>query len=424
MFLHSNLRIRRQGRNWLRLAFIPILIILSVDFFLNISLNPPLKRVSLSSAPSDTVTRKDRIFIASMHWNNELILRSHWSAALLDLVGYFGVDNVYISIVESGSWDNTKGALMDLDVELGKLGVERSIELLNITHKDEVERIPKPDEEGWIQTSRARKELRRIPYLAKLRNRVMDKLKKLANRTDDQEERSFDKILWLNDVIFTTEDVVTLLATRDGNYAAACAIDFSKPPLFYDTFALRDIEGEKPVTQTWPFFLAAESRNAMKTSTSIPVKSCWNGIVVFQAEPFYENPSLRFRGVRDSLAQYHLEGSECCLIHADNGLSLTKGVWLNPNVRVSYNAKADIVVNPKGGKWPSKGEILKGIWSNRWARWKGFLQRSLERSLVEIRVQRWRSETLVVGQTKVHEKGVYCLINEMQVLMENGWAHI
>ncbi|KAK6613168.1 hypothetical protein H4I95_01512 [Botrytis cinerea] len=213
---------------------------------------PPLRRVSLSSAPSDAVTSKDRIFIASMHWNNELILRSHWSAALLDLVRHLGVDNVYISIVESGSWDNTKGALRDLDVELEKLGVERSIELLNITHKDEVERVPDPDEEGGYRQTGPEKNY--------------------------------------------TEDVVNLLATRDGNYAAACAIDFAKPPLFYDTFALRDIKGEEPITQTWPFFLATESRNAMKTSAPIPVRSCWNGIVVFQAEPFYENPSLRFRG--------------------------------------------------------------------------------------------------------------------------------
>lgn len=203
MLLYSNQRLWRQSRSWLRLATFPLLLILSIDFFLTISLSPPLRRVSLSSAPSDAVTSKDRIFIASMHWNNELILRSHWSAALLDLVRHLGVDNVYISIVESGSWDNTKGALRDLDVELEKLGVERSIELLNITHKDEVERVPDPDEEGWIQTNRTRKELRRIPYLAKLRNRVMDKLKKLADKRDGQGKRSFDKILWLNDVIFT-----------------------------------------------------------------------------------------------------------------------------------------------------------------------------------------------------------------------------
>jgi len=32
---------------------------------------------------------------------------------------------VYISIIESGSWDDTKGALGELDKELGELGVEK-----------------------------------------------------------------------------------------------------------------------------------------------------------------------------------------------------------------------------------------------------------------------------------------------------------
>jgi hypothetical protein len=217
---------------------------------------------------------------------------------------------------------------------------------------------------------------------------------------------------------------VALIATRDGDYAAACAIDFSDPPLFYDTFALRDISGAKPITMTWPFFLAAESWNAMKSSSPVPVKSCWNGIVVFQAEPFYENPSLRFRGIPDSLAIHHLEGSECCLIHTDNSLSLTKGVWLNPNVRVSYNAKSDDVVNSKWGRWPSKREVLTGIWRNRWARWTEFPRRYTERFVVERRLGRWRSEEQRTRNAEVREGGIDCLVNEMQVLVENGWAHI
>ncbi|KAM3085729.1 hypothetical protein ACMFMG_002794 [Clarireedia jacksonii] len=388
-----------------------------------VSLTPPLRRVLTSSTSPDNVARNERIFIASMHWNNELIIRSHWGAAVLDLVRYFGVENVYISIVESGSWDDTKGALRDLDAELEKLGVERSIELLESTHRDEVIRIPELNEEGWILTSRNRKEMRRIPYLAKIRNRVMEKLEHLAERTDGQGKRSFDKVLWLNDVIFTTEDVVTLLATREGNYAAACAVDFSKPPKFYDTFALRDISGEKPITETWPFFLAAASRNAMKSSSPIPVKSCWNGIVVFEADAFYKNPSLRFRGIPDSLARHHLEGSECCLIHADNNLSVTRGVWLNPNVRVSYNAQADEVVSSRAGRWPGKREVVQGTWSNRLARWTQFLKRYTERLVVERRVRLWRSEAQQTGQ-EVNEEGIYCIVNEMQVLVENGWAHV
>ncbi|KAH9222796.1 glycosyltransferase family 69 protein [Leptodontidium sp. 2 PMI_412] len=418
---HRSGRLRRQC---VRLVILLLFVVLSFDFILTITVNHPLIRVSPSMISSTSLSHKDRIFIASMHWNNELIIRSHWSAALLDLVRHFGAENVYISIIEGGSWDDTKGALRDLDLELEKLGVERSIEMHESTHKDEIERIPGLYEEGWIWTSRDKKELRRIPYLAGIRNQVMDKLRHLAERTGGQGKRSFDKILWLNDVIFTTEDVTTLIATRDGNYAAACSLDFSKPPLYYDTFALRDVAGAKAVTQTWPFFLAAKSRNAMISNSPVPVKSCWNGLVVFQADPFYHNPPLRFRGIPDSLALHHLEGSECCLIHADNRLSSVHGVWLNPNVRVSYNPEASTKVHAESGPWPGRKEKFVGIWNNRWARWTGFPRRFVERYVVDRRIRLWQEETHHKGQEDSRENGTFCLINEMQVLVHDGWAHV
>jgi len=188
----------RRCRGWLRPALIVLFVVLFIDFILTITFNPPAVRV-----PPSLLAQKERIFIASMHWNNELIIRSHWTPAVLDLVRHFGAENVYVSIVESGSWDDTKGALRELDRELDRLGVERSIEMLETTHEDEIERIPGPLEEGWIWTSRGKKELRRIPYLAGIRNQVMGKLKALAERTEGRGKRSFDKILWLNDVIFT-----------------------------------------------------------------------------------------------------------------------------------------------------------------------------------------------------------------------------
>ena len=210
-----------------------------------------------------------------------------------------------------------------------------------------------------------------------------------------------------------------MIATRDGVYAAACSLDFSKPPLYYDTFALRDISGAKAVTQTWPFFLAAESRNAMMSNNPVAVRSCWNGIVIFQADPFYKIPPIRFRGIPDSLAAHHLEASECCLIHADNELSQKQGVWLNPNVRVSYNAEADKIVRPKSGQWPSRSERVRGIWNNRLERWTGSPWRYLERSLVNKKIQLWQNE-----QNEDHSNGTFCIVNEMQVLVDNGWAHV
>jgi hypothetical protein len=50
-----------------------------------------------------------RIYIAAQHWNSAHVLRSHWNAALSTLVQELGTDNVFVSIYESGSYDDTEG---------------------------------------------------------------------------------------------------------------------------------------------------------------------------------------------------------------------------------------------------------------------------------------------------------------------------
>ena len=138
-----------------------------------------------------------RIFIASIHWNNEQILRSNWNLAILELVEYFGPDNVYVSVYESGSWDASKDALRELDRDLESVRVRRTITLSETTHKDEIQ---KPFAAGWIDTPRGRKELRRIPYLSNLRNLALKPLRELA-----AEDVKFDKVLFLNDVVFKVQ---------------------------------------------------------------------------------------------------------------------------------------------------------------------------------------------------------------------------
>lgn len=398
-----------------------------------------------------------KIFIASIHWNNEAILRSHWIPGVLGLVKHFGEKNVYVSVQESGSWDDSKGALRDLDQALEKAGVGRKIILDDTTHEDEIKRAPA--DSGWIQTPRGLTELRRVPYLARLRNLVIEPLQELASAGEH-----FDKILFINDVVFTvcttlsphlcssscsnvadvfysqTEDVQRLIETRQGKYAAACSLDFSKPPAFYDTFALRDSEGHDALMQSWPYFRSRESRDALKASEPVPVTSCWNGIgmcsvhllmfdrltltmytVAMDAAPFYASANpLRFRGTPDSLSNFHLEGSECCLIHTDNPLSAEKGVWLNPNVRVGYNERAYKLVNP-GGKspnaWVGSASVVHGSWENRILRW--LTTTWFEDLTVRRRIGKWQAAGEQRGET-----GAACLINEMQVLVANGWAHV
>jgi len=137
------------------------------------------------------------------------------------------------------------------------------------------------------------------------------------------------------------------------------------------------------------------------------------------ASPFVNGTSpLQFRGIPDALAESHLEGSECCLIHTDNPASGDKGVWLNADVRVGYNRGAYEAVHPSDGRpWVSLSTIFWGSWSNRIRRWTTFTW--FKESVVRRRLASWLAK-----EPGNAESGVACLINEMQVLRESGWAHV
>ncbi|KAJ4321016.1 hypothetical protein N0V84_005597, partial [Fusarium piperis] len=214
-----------------------------------------------------------RVYISSLHWNNERILRDSWNQGLLDLVSVLGPGNVFMSLYESGSRDGSKAAIGELDKALGVMGVPRNITLDKTTHADAMASPPFEPGNGWIKTPRGRMELRRISYLAQLRNKSLQPLKEMARSGVE-----FDHVLFLGDVVFTVPDVFALLNTNNQEYAAACSLDFSKPPRFYDTFALRDIDGHEHATQTWPYFRSSKSRAAMKRGEPVPVSSCWNGM--------------------------------------------------------------------------------------------------------------------------------------------------
>lgn len=286
--MKRSLRIRPILKRLLQIAGILILAQSIVDY--RRSRAPLVAETGVAAANGG-----EKVFIASIHWNNEKILRSHWVSAVLELVQHLGKDNVFVSVQESGSWDDSKGALRELDQALEKAGVRRRIILDETTHADEIGKTPAETDSGWIQTPRGAKELRRVPYLARLRNLVLEPLEELAGAGE-----RFDRVLFINDVVFTvcttfyafsfpnsladvsvpfqTQDVERLLETRGGDYAAACSLDFSKPPAFYDTFALRDSDGHAALMQSWPYFRSRASRDALKASEPVPVTSCWNGI--------------------------------------------------------------------------------------------------------------------------------------------------
>jgi hypothetical protein len=185
--------------------FSPVRLFVLALFVIAIDLMRVRYRLSTSTASppprkfkvTPSLKTQERIFISSTHWNNEAVLRSHWNSAVISLVKALGRDHVYVSVTESGSWDDTKGALRGLDADLAALNINRTIVLSETTHADEISQPPGPT--GWIDTPRGKKELRRIPFLSRQRN---ESLKPLAD-LEEMYGMRFDKILFLNDVIFT-----------------------------------------------------------------------------------------------------------------------------------------------------------------------------------------------------------------------------
>ena len=183
-------------------------------------------------------------------------------------------------------------------------------------------------------------------------------------------EIGFDKLLFLNDVVFSAKDAADLLfATNTGpdgrtDYRAACAMDFVNSFKFYDTYASRDAEGYRSGVPFFPWFSTSGqgiSRAAVLSQTdAVPVRACWGGMAAFEAKWFQAGyvPSndgdqlsrpLRFRA-EDEL---FWDSSECCLIHADLDSMASKvgaagdatygydrGVYINPFIRVAYDARA------------------------------------------------------------------------------------
>ena len=233
---------------------------------------------------SNGYVNTEKIFVTGLAWNSAILFRTHLIEQIKDLVRLLGVENVYISIYENGSYDDTKGALRELQLLLEEMGVRNTITVNETSHEDIVRSRPTEPTTGWLKITQTGFEssgiqkgdyaLRRIQYLAELRNRALEPLWELAEKGE-----KYDKILFLSDVVFTSDDAIRLLDTRNGQYAAACAMDFESPPVVYDTFALRDDEGHEPLMQRWPLFRSEASRKAVLGNQPIPVQSCWNGML-------------------------------------------------------------------------------------------------------------------------------------------------
>ncbi|KAH6896398.1 cryptococcal mannosyltransferase 1-domain-containing protein [Coprinopsis sp. MPI-PUGE-AT-0042] len=399
-------RWRRRQRRLVKFSLAAFLVHIFWPRHLNIGTNLEHERHQYFIDPS----RIGRVFIAANHYDSEHILESHWIPAVLALIQILGRENVFVSIAASRSSDNTLSVLWYFDQLLGQMGVERKIKLEEETHDKWVTRRPEMGDTGWVVTPVGNHKWRRIPFLASVRNQVLGPLDdpQVVNAT-----RGFDKLLFLNDIIFTAHDALALLNTRGGDYGAVCALDFVPDRVFYDSFVMRDSRHRRVASQArYPYVGSGPTRDALLRGHPAPVTSCWNGMAAFDAKPFLSlDKPLRFRAINDTLAQRHVEASECCLIHADNPESQRRGVWVNPQVRVAYNE--DVYLRMRS--WPTFKDKFLGSWLNLWNDFSGMPWSKPE---ITSAITEWLGED---PTRRDSEPGLFCLEDEMQILTAKSW---
>ena len=263
-----------------------------------------------------------------------------FTAELLKLAADVGPSNLFVTVYESGSADGTPRLL-----DVARRALEATGVATNITANGPL-------------TRRGRQ---RIDFLADARNEHLKPLRAMAH------ERRFDRVVFVNDVLFEAGDVQKLLAVGAD---VACGTDFipigdaytiyrpavdAKYPIFYDSWVARTLDG-LPLRAMPPYIVPASAvdtyralvarglafpdytraANAIELAVDLQpevaqLQCCWNGIVVVAAAPFYAG--LVFR----SNLPGECGASECSHFCSDmRALNYTR-VAMHHGVRVAYD---------------------------------------------------------------------------------------
>ncbi|KAJ8068039.1 hypothetical protein OCU04_003617 [Sclerotinia nivalis] len=356
---------------------------------------------SYTNPPKFSVPSDEKVFIAANIVDSELI-DGLWGDHLVALVEAIGKERVFVSV-----YGGPKDSLERLNERLH--GVEKKIvaEADDAIDLSTLHRVTLPSGQTRVK---------RIEFLADVRNKALDPI------TSGELTKKYERVLFLNDVIFEVEGALRLLWGTNVNeegraeYKAVCGADFISSWKYYDTYATRDTEGYSIGVPIFPWFGGkgeSTSRNdVLAGKDAVRVKSCWGGIVAFDARFFQKeidnttSSTLKEKKPEDanersiSLAELPLkfrsepesfwDSSECCLIHADilakpdfpdyttnSNEDWGEGIFMNPFVRVAYDAKSF-----KNIKYAKRFERLFVPWQaiiNHFAHLPRFNDRRLEK---------------------------------------------
>ena len=331
--------------------------------FATLGIFDPAMYVSQCQMTEDAKTRYDQIdhagkryFIAANLFNSERVLPT-LIMNIAEVITTFINSGayVYISIYENGSTDDTSKWLHAFDYLLSKWKIPHQIR-------------SDPETCAWSDYNR-------IDMLAELRNRALTPLYENPD--------PYHTILFYNDIFHCPTDVYELLYQKQIQDAdVVCPLDWSfggdaynrqRVPSgsFYDSWVARTLSGDSfyPLYSSgWQpqplenyFIRDPETRNRFQGRLPFQVLSCWNGMTILNARPFYGQrrdddplkpttaaafPPVRFRSGREG----ECAASECELVCRDYWKEGYHRVVVVPRIFVTYTLTEHIEV---GALWTS-----------------------------------------------------------------------
>ncbi|KAI9641419.1 hypothetical protein NHQ30_010222 [Ciborinia camelliae] len=315
---------------------------------------------SYTNPPKFSIPNDEKVFIAANIVDPELI-DGVWGDNLVALVEAIGKERAFVSV-----YGGPKDSLERLERRLNGVQKKMVAEVDDAIDLSTLHRVTLPSGHTRVK---------RIEFLADVRNKALDPI------TSGNVTEKYERVLFLNDVIFEVEGAMRLLWGTNVNekgraeYKAVCGADFITSWKFYDTYATRDTEGYSIGLPIFPWFGGkgeSTSRNdVLAGKDAVRVKSCWGGIVAFDGRFFQKQVTnttssiSKERGLErsTSLAELPLkfrsepesfwDSSECCLINADilatpdfpdlttnSNEDWGEGIFMNPFVRVAYDVKS------------------------------------------------------------------------------------
>lgn len=246
-------------------------------------------------------------------------------ATLFRVSAILGYHNVFVSIYENGSTDQTKALLRIFDALTRSVGMRVVIRTSTRTR-------------GAFN--------HRIEYLAEVRNAAFVPLHELR----DAEGEYFDSIIFMNDILPCIDDLLELIwQSRRNNAGITCAADYMyheeiQAPVFYDNWVARDINGT--ALENAPFeriFHHKPSNARWQKHLPVQVQSCWNGIAVLDPGPFYSPPHVKFRMAK--ITEGECSASECSLICNDYWEAGYGRIMMVPRVKLAYDSVSGLLVD-------------------------------------------------------------------------------